>query len=126
MSTETGAPAPCARALGCHDLINGTAAKPAPTAPTTAVVAVRNRRRPLLTSGLAIKALQDSIGKMGADENPGSMAASAAYRAKFTGSTEPATTHRFTMPRSEEHTSELQSLMRISYAVFCLKKKNSK
>src|SRR3546814_2513051 len=30
---------------------------------------------------------------------------------------------RFEMFRSEEHTSELQSLMRISYAVFCLKKK---
>src|SRR3546814_4627720 len=29
----------------------------------------------------------------------------------------------FSMARSEEHTSELQSLMRISYAVFCLKKK---
>src|SRR3546814_7959360 len=29
----------------------------------------------------------------------------------------------FTSRRSEEHTSELQSLMRISYAVFCLKKK---
>src|SRR3546814_4214488 len=29
-------------------------------------------------------------------------------------------------PRSEEHTSELQSLMRISYAVFCLKKKISR
>src|SRR3546814_3694569 len=29
-----------------------------------------------------------------------------------------------TLARSEEHTSELQSLMRISYAVFCLKKKN--
>src|SRR3546814_1271148 len=28
--------------------------------------------------------------------------------------------------RSEEHTSELQSLMRISYAVYCLKQKNSK
>src|SRR3546814_10845993 len=28
--------------------------------------------------------------------------------------------------RSEEHTSELQSLLRISYAVFCLKKKNTK
>src|SRR3546814_8941093 len=28
--------------------------------------------------------------------------------------------------RSEEHTSELQSLMRTSYAVFCLKKKNNK
>src|SRR3546814_9009332 len=31
-----------------------------------------------------------------------------------------------TMTRSEEHTSELQSLMRISYAVFCLKKKTQK
>src|SRR3546814_2119835 len=30
---------------------------------------------------------------------------------------------RMTLDRSEEHTSELQSLMRISYAVFCLKKK---
>src|SRR3546814_9567246 len=30
------------------------------------------------------------------------------------------------LARSEEHTSELQSLMRISYAVFCLKKKNYK
>src|SRR3546814_3619481 len=34
------------------------------------------------------------------------------------------TAHGFV--RSEEHTSELQSLMRISYAVFCLKKKNCK
>src|SRR3546814_7434975 len=32
-------------------------------------------------------------------------------------------TVRFRLSRSEEHTSELQSLMRISYAVFCLKKK---
>src|SRR3546814_10622830 len=31
----------------------------------------------------------------------------------------------FNLIRSEEHTSELQSLMRISYAVFCLKKKNT-
>src|SRR3546814_3176395 len=31
----------------------------------------------------------------------------------------------FASSRSEEHTSELQSLMRISYAVFCLKKKNT-
>src|SRR3546814_8821771 len=31
--------------------------------------------------------------------------------------------HDPAVPRSEEHTSELQSLMRISYAVFCLKKK---
>src|SRR3546814_3712236 len=33
---------------------------------------------------------------------------------------------RRALVRSEEHTSELQSLMRISYAVFCLKKKNTK
>src|SRR3546814_3680499 len=34
--------------------------------------------------------------------------------------------HGYTLhERSEEHTSELQSLMRISYAVFCLKKKNT-
>src|SRR3546814_1475733 len=32
--------------------------------------------------------------------------------------------HPRIVERSEEHTSELQSLMRISYAVFCLKKKN--
>src|SRR3546814_5400881 len=32
---------------------------------------------------------------------------------------------RFDCIRSDEHTSELQSLMRISYAVFCLKKKNT-
>src|SRR3546814_5000564 len=33
--------------------------------------------------------------------------------------------HAQPRPRSEEHTSELQSLMRISYAVFCLKKKKT-
>src|SRR3546814_6395339 len=32
---------------------------------------------------------------------------------------------KWALSRSEEHTSELQSLMRISYAVFCLKKKNN-
>src|SRR3546814_4150864 len=34
--------------------------------------------------------------------------------------------YRQLLTRSEEHTSELQSLMRISYAVFCLKKKKQK
>src|SRR3546814_10285114 len=38
----------------------------------------------------------------------------------------PQRTARRAPRRSEEHTSELQSLMRISYAVFCLKKKNTK
>src|SRR3546814_5830392 len=47
----------------------------------------------------------------------------ACQSAKFSGFT--AVTPLSVVPRSEEHTSELQSLMRISYAVFCLKKKNT-
>src|SRR3546814_5772965 len=39
---------------------------------------------------------------------------------------QPSGVSRFGGARSEEHTSELQSLMRISYAVFCLKKKKHK
>src|SRR3546814_4446347 len=39
--------------------------------------------------------------------------------------TDTLTMHLVLSDRSEEHTSELQSLMRISYAVFCLKKKNT-
>src|SRR3546814_3561710 len=38
------------------------------------------------------------------------------------GAQAPQRRHQREQPRSEEHTSELQSLMRISYAVFCLKK----
>src|SRR3546814_1478333 len=53
-------------------------------------------------------------------------AAAATIRACIAGvvSTLPCTSISSTSLRSEEHTSELQSLMRISYAVFCLKKKN--
>src|SRR3546814_10542613 len=44
----------------------------------------------------------------------------------FKGTLQQFFVHLRTSPqRSEEHTSELQSLMRISYAVFCLKKKNN-
>src|SRR3546814_5157359 len=42
----------------------------------------------------------------------------------ITDSILPTDAARESASRSEEHTSELQSLMRISYAVFCLKKKN--
>src|SRR3546814_2123264 len=42
----------------------------------------------------------------------------------FAGSPIESEYKRLSPNRSEEHTSELQSLMRISYAVFCLKKKN--
>src|SRR3546814_5254753 len=46
-----------------------------------------------------------------------------AFRVKLDGEYFDATTGSLVFIRSEEHTSELQSLMRISYAVFCLKKK---
>src|SRR3546814_4000219 len=48
-------------------------------------------------------------------------AATIAFAISFTGSIPRFLARRY--GRSEEHTSELQSLMRISYAVFCLKKK---
>src|SRR3546814_3277013 len=41
------------------------------------------------------------------------------------GGAPPLSSAPYTCGRSEEHTSELQSLMRISYAVFCLKQKNN-
>src|SRR3546814_8536717 len=47
-------------------------------------------------------------------------------RASFTNGETQALGKVAVASRSEEHTSELQSLMRISYAVFCLKKKNNK
>jgi ABC-type sugar transport system ATPase subunit len=46
----TGAPADFARSLGSHDLTKGMAASTTPAPPTTEVVAVRNRRRPLSTT----------------------------------------------------------------------------
>src|SRR3546814_7674657 len=52
--------------------------------------------------------------------------AAAALRRLVLGVLAPAHHCRLVAPRSEEHTSELQSLMRISYAVFCLKKKKEK
>src|SRR3546814_16564847 len=51
--------------------------------------------------------------------SPGTVPATSRRRC----STRPRRSAGWTYSRSEEHTSELQSLMRISYAVFCLKKK---
>src|SRR3546814_1496978 len=55
-------------------------------------------------------------GQVLAEDTPPAIAADGRVKAAYLGG-EP-------LGRSEEHTSELQSLMRISYAVFCLKKKN--
>src|SRR3546814_4207837 len=57
---------------------------------------------------------EDELKAAGVDYKVGKFPMMANSRAK---------TNRDTDGRSEEHTSELQSLMRISYAVFCLKKK---
>src|SRR3546814_6876841 len=61
----------------------------------------------------------DSFGPSPEGERPDSAYAASAQRLQITA--------EITVSlRSEEHTSELQSLMRISYAVFCLKKKKTK
>src|SRR3546814_7269790 len=59
-----------------------------------------------------------------ADARAGQIVAAAIVRDE-TAEINEASIQRDLRPRSEEHTSELQSLMRISYAVFCLKKKTT-
>src|SRR3546814_5284902 len=65
-----------------------------------------------------------SAGHPAADRRPGAVAR---QQFGFQRRCPPCTAQRFskTPDRSEEHTSELQSLMRISYAVFCLKNKKN-
>src|SRR3546814_10578107 len=55
--------------------------------------------------------------------DPGPSERSRSPKQLTTARSSPNATVCFARARSEEHTSELQSLMRISYAVFCLKKK---
>src|SRR3546814_8480054 len=73
-------------------------------------------KRPLVLGKAGIADVQRSA------PGKGLPVASAARRQHAIEHVDPA----FDRNRSEEHTSELQSLMRISYAVFCLKKKNYK
>src|SRR3546814_9348201 len=54
---------------------------------------------------------------------PGSIRHSSGFTSNFSQSQHPIDCEKAFHIRSEEHTSELQSLMRISYAVFCLNKK---
>src|SRR3546814_8736888 len=72
-----------------------------------------------------LKKQPDKAPFAGADEDDID-AAYLAYCAKTNWTLEsPPASYYPTRGRSEEHTSELQSLMRISYAVFCLKKKTN-
>src|SRR3546814_1963654 len=62
-------------------------------------------------------------GIIGPLAHPGTVGKIHAAAARFGGKGNKTQAFRLILHRSEEHTSELQSLMRISYAVFCLKKK---
>src|SRR3546814_6552598 len=69
-----------------------------------------------------VEILSDRLGALAREKLDKVLVPDATVRSRFTGKRRPAT-HVRAKERSEEHTSELQSLMRISYAVFCLKKK---
>src|SRR3546814_5634894 len=79
---------------------------------------LRRRRCP----GAGRAGAEDDLGSTDPDRSPALPSVAAGYRAGPAGEFRLGGTDR----RSEEHTSELQSLMRISYAVFCLKKKKKK
>src|SRR3546814_17399307 len=78
----------------------------------------RDRRRVRTDAGLAIRLPVKPVGR-GREVDRRTGAPFASWRIG-----EVKLAQRPGLRRSEEHTSELQSLMRISYAVFCLKKKN--
>src|SRR3546814_3426485 len=74
--------------------------------------------RPLLAGGGQVRAIGELVSRSTRTATATAVAEDRQGRIIGTG------TSTCFIQRSEEHTSELQSLMRISYAVFCLKKKN--
>src|SRR3546814_9184711 len=83
----------------------------------------RNRPRDRRPSG-GLRALSRRTGRVGPADRPAVPVGEIRFRGRAGGGDGPRRT-AYPRRRSEEHTSELQSLMRISYAVFCLKKKNT-
>src|SRR3546814_2417349 len=80
-------------------------------------------RSPLTRFPVETKKILVSAGEDQRPVAPAEIAAAVDRKARRAGQGR----HRYGLRRrSEEHTSELQSLMRISYAVFCLKKKKNK
>src|SRR3546814_2894171 len=81
---------------------------------------------PRVTRNPAYAEIKASIRERGLDAPPAitRRPGEAHYIIRNGGNTRLAILRELWSERSEEHTSELQSLMRISYAVFCLKKKN--
>src|SRR3546814_5079877 len=88
-------------------------------------VAWAGRRQP---QGTGLSSLNQNALAAGTEEHPASACPReymhSSFRSRAERSERSVGTRACSRPRSEEHTSELQSLMRISYAVFCLKKKN--
>src|SRR3546814_5343472 len=85
-----------------------------------AQVDIGSTRRPYPDNQpLHVSSASTGVWSLGRSQVRGSRSISAPMQRAFTASE----TSTRSMRRSEEHTSELQSLMRISYAVFCLKKK---
>src|SRR3546814_5678553 len=76
-------------------------------------------------ASLAAKGRGKIAQKLGEEATETIIAALTEDDAALTGEAADLIFHLTVLLRSEEHTSELQSLMRISYAVFCLKKKNN-
>src|SRR3546814_2318284 len=72
---------------------------------------------------LSFSRIHSEMARSSSEKRNGMRHPHSAHCASVTSSFDPSTTMRL---RSEEHTSELQSLMRISYAVFCLKKKKKR
>src|SRR3546814_3832920 len=100
------------------------------------------RRRPLIDDGgiapaviehgidaamMTLQPFEEAIGAVCESDSPGFGRRARQQTNQFAGVVPPIAFFRPAIGpvRSEEHTSELQSLMRISYAVFCLKKKNN-
>src|SRR3546814_5605213 len=92
---------------------------------TTLFRSLAENRLPDAEGALRARLKADATDVAAALVNPITPCFDAQYAAPPTEPTRPMIDAVLTItPRSEEHTSELQSLMRISYAVFCLKKKN--
>src|SRR3546814_3299477 len=101
------------------------APRPAPPPALLADIGGTHARFALAGADAAQPLLADSVRTFLVDDFD-SLASAAAHYLRETGArpTRAVMAVAARIDRSEEHTSELQSLMRISYAVFCLKKKN--
>src|SRR3546814_3095000 len=91
----------------------------------TGIILLVQTHGPWVWAGWASLCLKDRRPRLSTQlERPSSRVVSRSALRFLSSRPEPLTCSSPATMRSEEHTSELQSLMRISYAVFCLKKKN--